>query len=338
MSQSARDGRQDFLRAVAIIAVVAIHSAFGFDSTPGERGVAEWLSTFLRPCIAVFLFVTGYFFPLDPTPGQMGRRFRRILVPYFVFTSLALLYQTRGTGLMAALAERPLRILQDVLTGNTWGVYWFIPIIVFTLLGGWVLARPARRSLIWIAAFFLVTNLIIVGYVDQVIARTSLADEPMAWFYLLRVLPTWPVYFFFGRVARVHGLVDYFRAHRPVVLLIWLFVFLAYNGLYWAGVSGATGSYRSIIDTLYSLATIAALNAVAVKSSVFGFIGRTSYATYLAHYFFVSFTQFVISSVWIDPPFWMSTVVFGVALGGSLAFNWATTRFLGERARQFFGV
>ena len=338
MSTQSRNGRQDFLRAAAIFSVVLIHSVFGFESTPAERTAAEWLSTFARPCIAVFLFVSGFFFPSLPTTGQMLARFQRILVPYLVFSLLALLYQTRVVGLPAAFMERPWVILENLLTGNTWGVYWFIPVIVLTYLGGWVLARPASHSLLWVTAFFLAVNLFLVAYFEPIVDQTALSHEPMVWFFCYRVLPTWPVYFFLGQAARVYDLTRHFLTHRRYVLGMWVAVFLAYNVLFWLGVPGATGGYRSIIDTLYAIASIAALTVIARESPWLGFVGRTSYTTYLMHYFIVSLTQWIATTVLSDPPFWLSFVVFGLSLGGSLVFAWAAQHLLGERARQWFGV
>src|SRR3972149_10022559 len=80
-----RDPQLDFMRAVAIMGVLVIHSVGRYRHTDLDLVVAGWLGLFCRPCIAVFLFVSGYLFNEHPDARYLARRLKRVLVPYLVF-------------------------------------------------------------------------------------------------------------------------------------------------------------------------------------------------------------------------------------------------------------
>ena len=66
--QSDRGGRNDlldWLRTVAILIVLVVHAVPGYEKTNLEKFGVDWLTTVFRPCIAIFLFSAGFFFPID---------------------------------------------------------------------------------------------------------------------------------------------------------------------------------------------------------------------------------------------------------------------------------
>lgn len=333
-----RDRNFDFMKAVAIICVLIIHCAFGCESTGGaNQQIADWLGTFTRPCIAIFLFVAGYFFTRNTSRAQMFLRLKRILIPYLLFSVLAFLYQTRVIHALETFLAQPGLVLRDLLIGNTWGIYWFIPVILTNSLLGWWLIRDNRPSLIWITLAFFVINLIHTAYFDRIVALAGIADDPGLWLYSYRFYVSWPFYFFFGALAHQYQLVRVFRTNRKAVVLLWLLVFVTYNLLFAFGVV-QPGGYNSVIDTLASLSAIAALCTLQVNVPLFSFIGETSYTIYLFHFFLFSITRRLSTLVSAQPPYWFSLVIFTVTMSGSVAFCWLSKRLLGRHARVWLGI
>ena len=84
-TNSGRIFQYDLMRAVAIIAVVMTHSMTKFYHTPLEISISQWLNTFMRASIPVFLFLAGLFFHYKADFNYLKQKFIRVLVPYTIF-------------------------------------------------------------------------------------------------------------------------------------------------------------------------------------------------------------------------------------------------------------
>jgi len=92
-----RNIRFDAIRGLAIIMVLIIHSSTVYADNALEKNIGHWLAKNARPCMAIFLFLAGYFF-YKPAPNVtfLWSRFKRIIIPYLIFSSLVYLYSYRS--------------------------------------------------------------------------------------------------------------------------------------------------------------------------------------------------------------------------------------------------
>jgi peptidoglycan/LPS O-acetylase OafA/YrhL len=325
------------MRGIAIISVVVIHSFGKLDTNPGPGLNVSWLLTYTRPCIALFLFASGYFFRMNASGAYLGSRLKRIIIPYLFFSLLALIYQTRLVHLPDLVISKPLVVIGNMIIGNTWGAYWFIPALLLCYLLGFLFLRGDRSRVLRVTLIFLVINLLHAAYYDAVIAHYNLQGNPLVWLYSYRFFPTWPFYFFLGTLFREYNLRIYLEGHRRVVLGVWLGVFLVYNLLFFARIV-PEGGYNSIIDTLASVTAIAGLLVLPLQPPVLAVLGQYSYPIYLSHYFFVSFGWYVAVTFLGVQPLWQAVMVLAFALVGPLVLIVLSQKFLGSRTKTLLAV
>jgi peptidoglycan/LPS O-acetylase OafA/YrhL len=185
LSQPQRIGFLDFARGFAISTIVAFHALL-----PVASGIWATAILFGASGIHAFVFLSGFGLTVTTLQrsldGFYRRRFRRILVPYFVFvTSIYLLNQIwpiyPGQGLRAYLGHVLLFKMFDESIITSFGYHlWFISTIiqlylVFPLLFRYLkYAGPARLvgTAVAISALFTVA-VILSGRADQRVFNSS---------------------------------------------------------------------------------------------------------------------------------------------------------------------
>ena len=85
-----RDNNLDLLRAVAILFVLIMHSAIRYVPETEDLFAGHVFRLLARPGVATFLFVSGALFLDSYDVTYLTRRIKRVIVPYFVFSVLAL--------------------------------------------------------------------------------------------------------------------------------------------------------------------------------------------------------------------------------------------------------
>lgn len=130
----------DFLRLIAILMVICIHCADPFNVSPEARSNPEYnfwgsiYGAFLRPCVPLFVMLTGML--LLPVREETGpfykKRMMRVLVPFVVWsflytifpwlTGLVGLDSSILTRMFAYAGESPSQSLDDSLHN-----LWMIP-------------------------------------------------------------------------------------------------------------------------------------------------------------------------------------------------------------------
>ncbi|MEE3328514.1 MAG: acyltransferase family protein, partial [Myxococcota bacterium] len=156
-------GAVDYVKAIAIVAVIITHA--------GLRGSDPNISAFekvLRQSwvgfqVPAFFLVAGFLYhKSQKLPwSEIGRRLIRIIIPYLVASSVALLI---GFG-------RPLsadKILFDLATGNVVGIYYFVFVLCLCIPFSWLYSRLPRPAL-WMILMLLVgySALIAFGYLSR---------------------------------------------------------------------------------------------------------------------------------------------------------------------------
>ncbi|MCC6763047.1 MAG: acyltransferase [Deltaproteobacteria bacterium] len=145
MTPSDRLPAIDVIKAASIVAVLLTHGVPGFFDrplTPSELA-ALLLTGFHVPA---FLFVAGLSSHADSPVGwrRVADRWRRLLPPYFVVTAVTWL---------AGLVEfpTPRRFVFKIVTGATFGHFYFVPVLAFCFLCLPVLSRLSTRGLLVLA-------------------------------------------------------------------------------------------------------------------------------------------------------------------------------------------
>jgi fucose 4-O-acetylase-like acetyltransferase len=88
-----RDHKLDFSRALAILGVLVIHSVGRYAHSEIEGIIGGWFGLVARPCIAIFLFVSGVLFEKGQNISYLRHRMRRVLYPYLFFSAFASVYE-----------------------------------------------------------------------------------------------------------------------------------------------------------------------------------------------------------------------------------------------------
>ncbi len=132
------------LKTLAIVTVVWIHS---FQRMGEEWPPLVWRIAFLTQfAVPTFFFVSGYLYyrpPETPDRHSLRRRLRRVLLPYLVASAAALTFRALVFGEPVTLTYAAFALA----TGDAWGIYYFIPM----LLGAILLVELVARmwSLVW---------------------------------------------------------------------------------------------------------------------------------------------------------------------------------------------
>lgn len=155
----------DWLRVTAIFLVVIVHSTEPFylggeGSLILTRTDAFWVSffdTFARACVPLFIVASSYLqFPLHrPTKGFFIKRFKRVLIPFIVWTIV-----------YAFIWGEPVQNFQDLLlnfnysAGHLWFVYMLVGIyLLIPMLSPWA-EKVSKKELIFYLAICFLTTLI----------------------------------------------------------------------------------------------------------------------------------------------------------------------------------
>jgi peptidoglycan/LPS O-acetylase OafA/YrhL len=333
-----RNHQLDLLRATAIVFVLLIHNSLTYESTPSDLFIGGWFSMIARPTIAMFLFASGYFFQETVTLPYLWSRYQRVFIPYLVFSLLALLYQQKIIYAPAYLVNNWPTVLENLLIGNSWGVYWFIPLIIFVYTLAFLTLRyGAGVGLGSITLIYLIINLLHAGYYTPLVEFFGLEESKFIWYYSYRFFISWPFFFFAGMTLRKHQGVQLLLKHRRLVVAVWLGIFLLANLLYFT-IDSSIDMYNSVIGTVYAGATIGLVLSFDIESTVITFISKVSYLIYLAHYFFIAALKAAEKSLGAPWPFWFWVISFMVSLVGPLLLYWIAKKFLKEKSGLIIGA
>jgi surface polysaccharide O-acyltransferase-like enzyme len=279
-----RNHRLDLLRAVAIIAVVIIHTFSRVDTSPLEIVIAGWLRTITRPTIAIFLFVSGMLFSqYQPEIQSLLKRYKRVLIPYTLF-SICYLIVVHGSSVIDYVIHNPLRIAAFYSIGQIAGQYYFVFVILYIYLMAYFVLNTPRlnRHLVTVTIIFGLLNLVQGAYFDLVIQNVSFPNEHIPSVFVYRSPLYWPVVFFLGMCVQRFSLDGLILQYKHSVRIVWLVTFVVYTLLFLANVEAIDG-YNSIIGTLYSFTTIFALFTLDWQHEAITFLSRLSYYIYLCH-------------------------------------------------------
>ena len=329
-----RDHKLDFLRALAIIGVLVIHSAGRYADSELENIVGGWIGLVARPCIAIFLFVSGVLFRQNQDISYLKHRVKRVIYPYLFFSIFALSYKE----IFIDLSENINVLLLKILTGGTFNIYFFVFIIICIYIIAFILDRFGiiEKYITSLLLISLMVNLLHVSYFRQLFDFFDIKDEFKDYYYL-RTLLIWLPYYLFGIWYRSFKLEKTILENKVLIRITWIFVIVFYSFLYVIKI-GNIGGYDSVIGTIYSLATILFLLTFNIKSKVIYFISKISYSMYLSHIFFVYALRDTAPLLWTAVPFWLGLVSFVLSFIGAVCVYYLAKLLFRSRSLYIIGA
>ncbi|MBJ3784046.1 acyltransferase [Devosia sediminis] len=276
---STRSAYFDVIRGCAIIMVVAIHS-----SSTGvqflDHGVDDPNFMFtlvvrqvLICAVPVFVMLAGYFSPTArgdiDREGTTWKRLVRILVPYMVWSVVALVFAKAsfGSGLLA------------IATGRALGPHYFIPAIVILIIFEFLVLRHIKHRWILAVGLAVSTLHILIAYV------LHFAVPQLDWWYYMASPTAWLVYYSLGIfLRRSPPEIGLWPAVAAVAFI--LSVFEAYGLTLLLGVNSGAFEPIKLSTMLFSVSVcivVVARRSALIKSAFLSWLGIVSFGIFLAH-------------------------------------------------------
>ena len=276
-----RDGVVDAMRGIAILMVIGIHSL----PQPIDAAWAKSLDAALRPCVPVFLFVSGY---LTALSGRvpLAKRLKAALIPYAIAFAAAYAYMALHN---PAMDHRIGTAFARFALGYVF-VYYFVFVYVCCTLALWLVyavggtGPDSRQRIAALLILSIGCGLLAGAYVDPAISRLGASDGLLDE-VRMRDIPFWFPFVALGALTAMFAdLTDQgMRRALPVAALLAYMVYAAVRIL---GL-GDAAAYDSIAFFLYAALFCVALFAIRPRSPLLGWLGSGSYFIYLWHIFIV---------------------------------------------------
>jgi peptidoglycan/LPS O-acetylase OafA/YrhL len=277
-----RDGVIDAMRGIAILMVIGIHSL----PQPLDATWAKSLDAALRPCVPVFLFVSGY---LTALSGRvpLAKRLKAALIPYAIAFAAAYAYMALHN---PAMDHRIGTTLARFGLGYVF-VYYYVFVYVWCTLGLWLVfavggtRQPASRQRF--AALLILAigcGLLAGSYLDPTISRLGASDALLDE-VRMRDIPFWFSFVALGALTAMFA-VPLDRDMRRPLLAAMLAAYTLYAAVRILGL-GDAATYDSTAFFFYAALFSISLLAIQPSSPLLGWIGSGSYFIYLWHIFIV---------------------------------------------------
>jgi fucose 4-O-acetylase-like acetyltransferase len=282
MGTSNRDAGIDTMRGIAILMVIGIHSL--------PQPLNSWalpVDALLRPCVPIFLFVSGY---LTARSGRvpLWKRLSAALVPYVIAFVAAYIYMALHN---PAMDHRiPTTVARLVLAYAF--VYYYVFVYVGCTVGLWLVfwasgaAAPRSESrLVALLLLAIAFGLIAGSYLDPLLSRLGFS-EPVVEEVRMRDIPFWFSFMAIGALVGIFGTGSNVRDIPVLISGATLLAFILYAAVRLFGV-GDAADYDSIAFFGYAALLCILLLALDVQSPYFAALGSGSYFIYLWHIFIV---------------------------------------------------
>lgn len=290
----------DRLKAIAIVAVVVIHSLRPFahpQLSPLERALAV-VTQFAVPC---FLMCSGFLYagPGIAQGAALRRRLSRLLPAYSIAAVLAGLFREGVLG-------QPVAWVRDLLLGHTFGAYYYVFVIATLVLVTPLVARLPVALRVPLSLFLILSGSLrslapLLSLAPETTGRLNAGLDPTFPWHLRHPLLQWGYFFLGWELRGAAGLLTQhvWRRGGPRRLLA-LLVALSWGAVVvWAW--GADTRALVLISWPLIYLTLIALYAWSFERTRLSwlerFLSRHTYFIYLYHLFFV----FTAQRLWPQP-------------------------------------
>lgn len=172
MSITIKNTKIQALRAIAIIAVVIIHT---------------WGSIYIRPlvnfCVALFIFLSGYLTKISTPPKISVRRITRTLIPYLIWSVMFIV--------AGGYYKNPLYSIFLIATFQSCSIYYYIAVYLQFVLFTPLIVK-LLKSKYCAVGFFISPAAIIVEYILVFIGK------PLNFPWNGNLLFVWFIYYYLG--------------------------------------------------------------------------------------------------------------------------------------------
>jgi peptidoglycan/LPS O-acetylase OafA/YrhL len=275
-----RDIAIDTMRGAAILMVIGIHSL--------PQPLSAWgtiADAILRPCVPIFLFVSGY---LTALSGKvpLWRRLKTALVPYAIVFAAAYIYMALHN---PSMDHRPTTTLARFILAYVF-VYYYVFVYVGCTVGLWLAFRliPSGPSNTRLAAFLLlaiVFGLTAGAYLDPLAYRLGFA-ESLVEEIRMRDIPFWFTFVAFGALAGMFRFQPILAGIRMQLCAATLAAYILYTAVRLFQI-GDAADYDSIAFLGYAVLLCLLLLALDIELPLVAWLGSGSYFIYLWHIFLV---------------------------------------------------
>jgi fucose 4-O-acetylase-like acetyltransferase len=328
---ASRDIGIDTMRGIAILMVIGIHS---LQQPPGSWAVAT--DAVLRPCVPIFLFVSGYMTALSGKV-PLWKRLKAAVIPYTIAFAAAYVYMALHN---PAMDHRP-----AIALARFGFAYVFVYYYVFAYIGCtivlWLVFAAAARSgrsrelFIALLLFSIMLGLVVGSYLDPLLSRLGFSENLIEE-VRMRDVPFWFAFMALGALAgifRIRSMTSYTR------LLLISSTFVAYA--IYAGVRlfriGDAADYDSLAYFGYAALLCSLLLALDASFPLIASLGSGSYFIYLWHIFFVMLLRDHVPLRELGPASALA-ITYAVAAGGSILALMTVREFASPRFCRWLGA
>lgn len=278
-----RDGAIDTMRGVAILMVIGIHAL----QQPLDASWKIALDAFLRPCVPIFLFASGY---LTGLSGRVpvAKRLLATAIPYAIAFVAAYIYMAL---LNPAMDHRIITTIARFGLAYVF-VYYYVFVYIGCTLMLWLvlwfatrIPEQAEQRLQVLLLAAIAFGLIIGSYLDPALARFGLSDGAIEEFRM-RDIPFWFAFAALGMLVARTAIREVLLDMLPTLAVATTAVYAIYVVVRMAAL-GDAAAYDSTAFFGYAAALSVLLLALRIDVPLLATLGTGSYFVYLWHIFVI---------------------------------------------------
>lgn len=329
--RTARVHAVDWIKAAAILAVIATHSGFDFfrdDVTRWDVVLRQSWTSFHVPA---FLIVSGYLYRRTAAVdlAHVGARLWRILPPYFVATVFV---QAIGYADVQDLGD----VAFQLVTGSAVGIYYYVVLLTLCTLLVWPLSRMSSATVLTLLGVFTAYS-VAAGFLPGLHTTEAWfwsVRNPLEFYYLGYFLAGWSAAAYAPQLATAFLAA---RATSWVAILLGISGGIALN--LWSGIGTLSLDERVAIIAIYTFCAVGGIAALTATRPPPAFVRLLSEATFTLYLYHRLLQQALLPQTAGWPPALRIAVLFSVGLAGGALVWWLGRRLLGERwSRRLLGT
>ncbi len=272
----------DWLRAIAISLVPLTHASY--NELFNVNKIVAYADVFAHLSVPIFVFISG-FLSLGATPQKIKERLPRILLPYLLMSIFCQVVKFRDD-----LIGNFWTIIYNILTADSFGIYYFVFVIVYLYLFAIILSKYQKH----LGKFLLITLFISIPFfIYSAIPSQNLYQISRELYY--RFPLNWLIFFIAGMWFKANDIflkLQQFKIHFALAFLASLTLLVI------AGELGFWVVYGSIFWFIFSSLGIVAIYLLFENVKVYPiikYLSETSYSIYLLHIIPLAFLYYFIS-------------------------------------------
>jgi peptidoglycan/LPS O-acetylase OafA/YrhL len=328
MKDAGRIATVDWMKAIAIIAVVVTHT--GVVPTPWLA--SSGLERFIRGPLVIFqvatFFAVAGFLAADAevmTPSVLRKRLLRLVPPYLVASAAVI-----GFGFIA-----PTELggaLYILATGSAFGIYYFVFNLVISFFIVFVLTQISPKA-VWFTLF----GCLLWWAIAPLVVDASLSAKNLPSFWSFRDPTRYFPYFAGGWLARLHFgvLRSLWQRYERAIVVTAILLAVGYLSIADAVIGTPAGIPARAFYVLAFLAITTYCTKHSQGNPIIRFLSESSYTIYLYHMFFLLPVLPYLTDI---VPLARIVVLTLAGLAGASAVALVGRLVLGERSRIIVGA